>query len=142
MEEFEFLEEVATGDVAMVARGASLEALFKAAARGLSETMVETRGVRPDIAKEIALVEESLDRLLYQWLSELIYLKDAESLLFSLFEISIERGPLHRLKGVAMGERIDPSRHLLRNDVKAMTLHRFQVGREKEAWKATMIFDI
>ena len=142
MEEFEFLEEVATGDVAMVARAGSQEALFRAAAKGLSETMVETKGVRPDIAKEIALVEESIDRLLYQWLSELVYLKDAERLLFSMFEVTIERGPLHQMKGVAIGERIDPSRHTLRNDVKAVTLHRFRVEREEGAWKATMIFDI
>lgn len=142
METFEFLEEIATGDVAMVARGNSVEALFRAAALGLSETMVETQGVRAEIAKEITLSADSIDRLLYQWLSEMVYLKDAEGLVFSRFDVTIDRGASCRLAGVATGERIDPARHLLRNDVKAVTLHRFQVVQEEGTWKATMIFDI
>lgn len=142
MERFEFLEEIATGDVAMVARGSSLDTLFQNAAKGLSETMVETQGVRSDIAKEILLSAGSIDRLLHQWLSELVYLKDAEALLFTLFEVKIQHGPGHRLKGVAMGERIDQNRHHLRNDVKAVTYHRFQVELEDGVWKATMVFDI
>lgn len=142
MEEFEFPEEITTGDVAMVARGSSLDILFQNAAKGLSETMVETQCVRSDIAREIVLSAESLDRLLHKWLSELVYLKDAETLLFTLFEVKIQHGPRHRLKGVAMGERIDRKRHHLRHDVKAVTYHRFQVELEDGIWKATMVFDI
>ncbi|MFQ5949443.1 MAG: archease [Nitrospiria bacterium] len=141
-EGFEYLDEITTGDVAMVARGGSLDTLFQTAAKGLSETMVETKGVRPNMAKEIILSADGIDRLLHRWLSELVYLKDAECLLFSLFEVKVQLGSHHRLRGVAMGERIDRNRHHLRCDVKAVTYHRFQVERVDHIWKATMVFDI
>jgi SHS2 domain-containing protein len=40
------------------------------------------------------------------------------------------------------GEVLDPMRHDQVVDVKAVTLHRFQVARSPEGWKAFVILDI
>lgn len=141
MEEFAFSQEAPKGKVGIVARGASLEALFRAAAKGVSRAMVDLQEVRPDIAKEIILSAEGIDRLLYQWLSELVYLKEVERFIFSLFEVTIERGVRYRLQGVAMGERLDPVRHRLQKDIRSVMLRPFQIEREEGLWRVTTVFD-
>ena len=40
------------------------------------------------------------------------------------------------------GEPIDPQRHRLRVDVKAVTLHRFSIEKTAQGWEATVILDI
>lgn len=141
MEEFQVLEEIATGEMSLVARGDSLEGLFRATAKGLFETMVDTEAVRPEIGKELLLSADSIDRLLFQWLSELIYLRDRENFYFGLFEVRIERGAQHRLQGVAMGELIDPTRHPFRSEVAAVRSNPLQIVREGEAWQVNILFD-
>jgi SHS2 domain-containing protein len=141
LEEFQLLEEIATGEMSLVARGDSLEGLFRATAKGLFETMVDTEAVRPEIGKELLLSADSIDRLLYQWLSDLIQLRDRENLYFSLFEVKIERGPRHRVQGVAMGELIDPTRHPVRNEVTAVRSNPFRIIREGKTWEVNILFD-
>ncbi len=98
--------------MSLVARGDSLEGLFRATAKGLFETMVDTEAVRPEIGKELLLSADSIDRLLFQWLSELIYLRDRENFYFGLFEVRIERGAQHRLQGWPWGSSsIRPAIH-------------------------------
>jgi len=103
--------------------------------------MVDTEEVRPEIGKELLLSADSIDRLLYHWLSQLIRLRDREGLYFSSFEARIDRGARHRLQGVAMGERIDPTRHPVRNEVAAVRSNPLQIVREKEAWQVNVLFD-
>ncbi|GEM_PF-5485495 len=141
MEEFQLLEEIATGEMSLVARGDSLERLFRATAKGLFETMVDTDAVRPDVGKELLLSADSVDRLLYRWLAELVSIRDQESLYFSHFEVQVERGPRHRVQGVAIGELIDPTRHRVRNGIRAVRPHPFQIIREGEAWQVNLLFD-
>lgn len=141
MEEFQLLEEIATGEMSLAARGDSLEGLFRATAKGLFETMVDTEAVRPEIGKELLLSADSIDRLLFEWLSVLIHLRDREHLYFSFFEVKIERGPLHRVQGVAMGEMIDPTRHPVRNEVTAVRANPLQIVREGLAWQVNILFD-
>ncbi len=141
MEEFQVSEEIATGEMSLAARGDSLEGLFRATAKGLFETMVDTEEVRPEIGKELLLSADSIDRLLFHWLSELIQLRDRENLYFSFFEVKIERGPRHRIQGVAMGELIDPTRHPVRNEVAAIRSNPFQIVRQGEAWQVNILFD-
>jgi SHS2 domain-containing protein len=76
-------------------------------------------------------------------LQELIFYKDAERLLLKLVEASIEeRGEGWMLTAVLGGEPIDPNRHELLVDIKAVTLHRFRVEPFAGGWKAFVILDI
>jgi len=80
---------------------------------------------------------------LFQLLQELIFFKDAEKLLLRVKEIRIRRlEDRFTLEAKARGEELDPSRHDLVVDVKAVTLHRFQVEQTAQGWKATVILDI
>jgi SHS2 domain-containing protein len=139
---FRFLPEIAIADVAFAASGASLEELFTECAMALEETQVNTAGVRPSVKKQIVLEHDRIDGLLFDFLSELVYLKDAEVLVFSSFDIKITKNKKYKLLATALGEKIDPARHELRNDVKAVTYYRYKVERTPAGWTATVVLDI
>jgi len=50
--------------------------------------------------------------------------------------------PLFELTALLKGEKIDPSRHRLIVDVKAVTLYRFSVKRTSEGWRASIVLDV
>ncbi len=72
---YRFLEDIATGDAAFETEGRTLEELFREAAVATFEVMVDTKGVEPRITREVELKNEAVDGLLFDWLSELVYLK-------------------------------------------------------------------
>jgi SHS2 domain-containing protein len=88
---FKFLEEIATADVAFEAYGSSESELFENAALAVEETMVDTAQIGQKVKKKIAVESEELDKLLFDFLSELVYFKDADFLLFSKFSVTIKK---------------------------------------------------
>lgn len=140
---YRFLSNIALADVAFVARGDSLPSLFESAARALTEVMVDRRTVAGRVERKIEVRSPTVDRLLYDFLTELIVIKDVDSLLFKDFVVSIVSGREPRLTCKMRGEEIDRARHALRNDVKAVTMHMFGVKKVKGGrWEATVVLDI
>jgi protein archease len=141
---YRYLEEIATADVAFEARGATPEETFLAAADATLNTMVEEIGtVAPRERRAFSLAADSLDLLLFELLQELVYRKDAERLLLRVRDLRIEEaGSGYRLHAEAFGETIDPGRHPLMADVKAVTLHRLVVERTADGWRAVVVLDV
>ena len=142
MEEFVFLDDIATADVAIESRGDTPEELFSASARATFEVMVDTGDVQPEIKKVMHLENSEIDGLLFDWLAEIIYLKDSEAMVFSKFEIKIKKDKDYYLDAEIYGEEINQSRHELRCDVKAITFHLFEVYEKDRKWIARFILDI
>ena len=139
--DYRFLSNIALADIAYVARGDSLQSLFEAAARALTDVMVDRKTVVGRVERRIEVKSPTVDRLLYDFLTELIVMKDVDSLLFSEFEVEVSPDG-RSLKAEVKGEAIDRERHSLRNDVKAVTMHMFGVRREGGLWKSTVVLDI
>ncbi|MBI2546161.1 archease [Candidatus Woesearchaeota archaeon] len=139
---FRFLPDVAIADIAFEVTAATLEDLFAEAGMALLEASANPNDVKLKIKKEIKLSNTHIDRLLFDWLAELIYLKDAESLLFSKFEVKIKRDGEYQLDATAWGSTIDYKDMELRNDVKAVTMHMFEVKQTDKGWMATVVIDI
>jgi SHS2 domain-containing protein len=84
-----------------------------------------------------------LAQLLFSFLQELIFYKDARRLLLHADRVRIEeREGLFRLEAQVSGEQIDAGGHRLLVDVKAVTLHRFQLLLEDRIWKAIVVLDV
>ena len=99
--------------------------------------------VAPRERRAFSLAADSLDLLLFELLQELVYRKDAERLLLRVRDLRIEEaGPGYRLQAEAFGETIDPGRHPLMADVKAVTLHRLVVERTADGWRAVVVLDV
>jgi len=144
--DYRFLSNIALADIAFVARGDSLPSLFESAARALTDVMVDRRTVVGRVTRRIEIKSPTVDRLLYDFLTELIVVKDVDSLLFKDFKVSVATGSHEqRLACEMRGEEIDRDRHALRNDVKAVTMHMFGVkkpGGKAGRWEATVVLDI
>jgi SHS2 domain-containing protein len=141
---FRFLEEIATADVAFEAWGDTLQELFISSAAALLGTMTAApeRVVRRE-ELTVRLEHEELDLLLFSFLQELIFYKDARRLLLHANRVRIEeREGLFRLEAQVSGEQIDAGRHRLLVDVKAVTLHRFRLLLEDRIWKAIVVLDV
>jgi SHS2 domain-containing protein len=141
---FRYRGDIATADIAFAAWGDTVEELFAASALALLDTMVaDVTDVESREELCVHVEEGELDLLLYGFLAELVYLKDARRLLLRCGELKIvESDGVLALDAVVCGERIDPSRHKLRVDVKAVTLHRLRVACEDGLWRATVVLDI
>ncbi|HUH99412.1 MAG TPA: archease, partial [Nitrososphaerales archaeon] len=118
--DYRFLSNIALADIAFVARGDTLAHLFEASARAMTEVMVDRKTLVARVERHLELNSPTVDRLLYDFLTELIVMKDVDSLLFKDFQVSILPGKRgHDLTCELRGEEIDRERHALRNDVKA-----------------------
>jgi SHS2 domain-containing protein len=141
---YHYLEEIGTADIAFEATGRDLPELFTAAADATMNVMVENLdAIEPGEARNIELSSEQIDMLLFDFLQELIFLKDAHRLLLRVRNIRIdEKGEIIFLKAEARGEPVDAARHQQRADVKAVTLHGFSVEKQDSGWKARVLLDI
>jgi SHS2 domain-containing protein len=140
---FEFVEG-ATSDLSFVARGASPEAVFVAAADALlAATLEDPASLREDVERALALAEPDRELLLLRYLNELIYLRDAEQLLLRARQVVLgPEGGEARLDAELVGERIDRGRHRLLADVKAATAHGLRLAREGQSWEARVTLDV
>jgi protein archease len=141
---YKFLEEIGTADIAFEATGRDLAQLFRDAADATMNVMIDNLdAIEPRETRHIELSNDEIDMLLFDFLQELIYFKDAERLLLRVRDVRIEeRDKRYFLKAEAAGERLDPARHHQRADVKAVTLHGFCVEKEDGGWKARVLLDI
>lgn len=141
---YEFLEDVATADIAFRAWGKDLEEVFIAAADATMNVMIDNlESIQFQDQRPLTLENSALDMLLFDLLQELIYLKDVEQLLLRVREARITQHESQwTLKGQAHGEKLDPARHHQRADVKAVTLHQFKLQPAPEGWMAMVILDI
>ena len=140
---YKFLPDIALADIAFEARGRTLNELFEQAALALSDIMADRKKVKKTKKKKIALSADGIDTLLYDFLSELLYVKDVDSLTFSACTVKVaESKGKWKLAATMEGEKIDLKKAHMRNDVKAITMHMFEVARTKAGWKAVIVVDI
>jgi SHS2 domain-containing protein len=139
---FTVLEDIALADCALDIEGKDLDDLFETAALALADVMVDPATVPPTVQRTVTLDAPRIDLLLYDWLSELIYLKDRDREVFAHVRARVEgQGPC-RLTARLEGGIIDPERTELRADAKAVTFHRFVVEPMAEGWRARVVIDI
>lgn len=129
-----------TADLGLRVRAPDLATLFIDAARGLFSMIVREPGtIRPVDAVSIELDAPALDLLLFDWLSELVYLYETRHLLLGEFEVQLSES---HLTVIARGEPLDRTRHELEHEVKAITYHGLKVEQTSDGWLAEVIVDI
>lgn len=142
MGRYEFLEDVALADCAVVVEGENLGDLFATAALALAEVMVDPATVSDTVERTITLAAPQLDLLLYDWLSELIYRKDRDREVFPRAEVTVSGTGPYELTARVVGDAIDPERTATRADAKAVTFHQFALVPADGGWHARIIIDI
>lgn len=141
---YHYLDDVATADVAFIAEGLDFSETFISAGDATMGVMVENvDAIEPRETRLIVLRNEDLDMLLFNLLQELLFYKDSEQLMLRVNQVSIEEdADSYVLHAQAVGETLDPDRHIQHVDVKAVTLHQFRLTEKDQGWEAMVILDI
>ncbi|MBI4151194.1 archease, partial [Candidatus Woesearchaeota archaeon] len=121
---FKMLEGVVMADAAFEATGKTPDELFEQAALAVESVMVNLKTVTKKSTTAITLEKDTIENLLYEFLSELVYLKDAEQLLFSKATVSVNKNKGWLLNAKLEGDTLN-KRMKLGTDIKAITLHQF-----------------
>lgn len=137
---FEFFD--VTADVGYKAYGNTLEETFENAALAMFDVMTDVNIIKPKIKKEIKVESEDEYALLYDWLSEFLVILDTEFLVFSKFNVKIEKNDENYvLTGNAWGEEFDLQKHESRAEVKAVTYHLMDIKKDN-GYMVQVILDI
>jgi SHS2 domain-containing protein len=132
-----------TADVLFKAEAPTLGQLFEQCALALEETQVDITKVEEKQTLKITGENENIERLLFDFLDDLVFYKDSELLIFSRFEIKIEqKADKFHLVCKAYGDKLDHSKHDPKVDVKAITMHLFEVKEIEDGWSAQVLIDI
>lgn len=136
---YKFLEH--TADALFEIKAKNIEKIFSDSGKALTEIQVNIKKVRKKIKYEINLKSDNLEQLLFNWLSELIFVKDTKQLIFSKFDVKIEKNKEYILKAICYGEKIK-KQHEQKADAKAITMHEFKLWKENSFYKARVLVDI
>jgi SHS2 domain-containing protein len=140
---FRFLDDIALADLAFEAEGDSVGELFRAATWALLETLADPATVAATWERRMAHVSEGPDDLLFDWLSDIVYWKDAAGVVFHDAEISVrQEGSTWRLEAVLRGASVDQTTQTLHSDVKGITKHLYDVRQEGARWYARVVVDV
>jgi protein archease len=139
-----FADDLSVSDTGFIAEGTSLLELLRSAVDATLAVMIGD----PDTLREQRVVPVRLEAdepagLVFQLLQEVIFLKDKDRLLVRLTDGALaQRGEALVLEGVLAGEPLDELRHEAGTDVKAVTLHRFEVVEQGGRWRAQVVLDV
>ncbi len=141
---YRYLENLAIADAAFEAWGQTPEEMITAASDAILNLMVgDLDEIQGRECRKFQITDVEIDMLLFHVLQELIFFKDAERLLLRVRNVRLEQcGQAWTAAVVACGEPIDPHRHDLLVDVKAITFHRLAVRQTATGWAATVVADV
>ena len=135
--EFEILDH--TADTGIIAYGIDLKKAFENAALGMFSIITDLDGIDTKQKTRISITSSDRYSLLIGWLNELIYLFDAQNLIFNKFDIiNLDDTSL---AAIVFGEKVDHSRHEIRTGIKAATYHLLKI-EGNDICRIQVLFDI
>lgn len=137
------VEDRIIGDFEFEVTADSLNELFTGAGIATVKAMVDPTSIDDNKSWEIELKEQDLEFLLFDFLNEIIALKDSKTVLFRDFSVDISKSDeMYILKASLHGDNIDYDNKSLLTDVKAVTMHEFIVEIRAEMWYCHVILDL
>lgn len=132
-------EEIShTADVKIHATAPTLETLFSETFKALMRVMYGTTS-QGEIPREIHIESSSIESLLIDFLSEVLFVSEVESLVFS--EASVRINGLSLIAEIK-GEPFDPSRHSGGSEVKGISYSGLAITHDANGYMLDIIFDV
>ena len=144
MKKYEFRSDIAISDSAFYAYGKDYAELIKNACLAVIETMVDIEKIEEKSEERITVKADSMEKLLYNVMEEVVYLKDAKQLVFHDFDIKDLKteSPDCQVTVIMKGEKIDREKHGAHADVKAVTYLDYGIEKIKDGFRASVTLDI
>jgi len=95
-----------------------------------------------EAAERLSLEVEGSDRddLMVNWIRELLYLYQGSGYLLKEFKINEVKDTL--VKAEVAGEKIDPDRHEIKQEIAAVAFHKSRMQKTGNQWIAQVIFEV
>ncbi|MCG3119225.1 MAG: Protein archease [bacterium] len=129
-----------TADVGYRLAAPTLAELFAVAGRALFDAITALESIQPRLARQIQVEAGDVEALFVTWLSELNFYCLTEFELYGDF--TIEAISPTAVRATVRGEKIDPARHVIHTEIKAVTYHELYVRQVENGWEAQVIFDV
>lgn len=137
-----FSELPHTADVRIRAQSGTLEGVFSDLTDALMQVMYGkfTPGAPEQrVQKEISATGDDTGSLLFNYLSEVLFVTEVDRIVFSHAEIRIAGNVLH---ADLIGEPFDPARHSGGTEVKGISYSGLTVGNDANGYMAEIVFDV
>ena len=132
-----------TGDLGLEVWAETPERLFGLAAEALLAQMAEVPNPRAEVAEvSVALELDASDPqdLLVHWLNTALLEAEVRRAIWTSAQVS--RLNDRRLSGRLSGPRLDPARHVLLREVKAVSHHHLELELEPPGCRCRMVLDL
>ena len=128
MKKYEYFD--VTADIGFKAYGNNLNEAFENAGLAIFNIISDTTNISSDISKSFEITSEDKVSLLYDYLEELLFCHEVDFMLFSSFDVEIEKlDGAFNLKATICGEPIDWQKHERKTEIKAITFHMMDVKK-------------
>ncbi len=140
---FRFLEEIALADIGFEAEGESIEEVFRGATQALLESMATPSTVAATWERTIERSDVDPSALLFDWLSEVVYWKDAAGVVFREAPLTLtQEHDAWLLRARLIGAPVDQDTQELHADVKGVTKHLYELKQTAGRWQARVVLDV
>jgi len=134
-----------TADVQVRSWGSSLEEAFSQTAYSLMATITPNlKKIIPKVERELTVQAEDKEALLFDFLSEFLYIFDVDELVFNqIYVRSIEKfKDKYKLRATLIGEKFNLDKHEIGIEVKAITYSFLNIEEKHESIIIDIVFDI
>jgi SHS2 domain-containing protein len=144
MREFEINDRYTVSDIGVSLRADSLTELFIAGAEGMFGIIMAARPDRPAVETQtIVLHADTVEQLMIDWLSELLYGFDTRGLIPVHFDISVsETGKDSRISGTVGYCRFDRDADNAEHEIKAVTYYKLKIEKVGDLYRCDVVFDL
>ena len=127
-------------ELAVKVTGGSQADLFANSAFALFDVISDVEKI--EIKERLPLEVEGADRddLLVNWMRELLYLYQGSGYLLKEFVIREVKDT--SLKAEVCGEKVDPDRHEIKQEIAAVAYHQSRMTKTGNQWTAQLIFEV
>jgi SHS2 domain-containing protein len=142
---FRFLDDIALADLAFEASGDSLQDAFQGATNAVIESLADPKTVGSEWQQAINREDRDPGALLFDWLSDLVYWKDAAGVVYSRSDVKLgqQEDGCWKLHARVYGEPVKGStQQELRADVKGVTKHLYQLSERDGRWTVRVVLDV
>ncbi len=130
-----------TADAGLEIEALSFRDLLQTAARGMFHLICPQCVIAAQEKQDIHVCGDDTAELLVNWLSELNYLFQVHQYLFA--EVVHFEWTAGSLSAQVAGETINPLRHAIHTEIKAITYHKIMAQQESPGkWRALLFFDL
>ncbi|MBD3338418.1 MAG: archease [Candidatus Lokiarchaeota archaeon] len=134
-----------TADILIESWGKDLNEAFEQSALSVMAIISpDLNKIKSEVSKKIALKAEDKEALLFDFLSEFLYIFDVENLIFKTVKVNYikKTNSNYEISAIAKGEKFNLEKHEIGTEVKAITYSQMKIEENEEKTEINLVVDI